>query len=86
MFPGAFANVRLFALDPYDLALSKLQRNSDRDMEDVKRRAMTVPFEVTVLEQRYQLDQRPYLTGRVEREDLTLRLWIQMIKEQQQSQ
>ena len=28
MFPGAYQNLRLVALDPYDIALSKLERNS----------------------------------------------------------
>jgi hypothetical protein len=36
MFPDAtWTHLRLFALDPVDLALSKLERNSDRDREDV---------------------------------------------------
>ena len=36
MFPGCrWAKLQLFALDPIDLALSKLERNSDRDREDV---------------------------------------------------
>jgi len=29
MFPGAFRNLRLFALDPHDLVLTKLRRNFD---------------------------------------------------------
>jgi hypothetical protein len=31
MFPGAFRHLRLMALDPYDLALTKLERNIERD-------------------------------------------------------
>src|SRR5260370_17334299 len=35
-FPKAqWRKLQLFALDPVDLALSKLERNSDRDREDV---------------------------------------------------
>jgi hypothetical protein len=30
MFPGAFRNFHLMALDPYDLALTKLERNIER--------------------------------------------------------
>ena len=30
MFPGAYEHLRLMAVDPYDLALSKLERNSGR--------------------------------------------------------
>jgi hypothetical protein len=40
MFPGCWwAKLQLFALDPIDLALYKLERNSDRDREDVLRLA-----------------------------------------------
>src|SRR5512139_2502630 len=31
MFAGAFSKLRLLALDAYDLALAKLERNSQRD-------------------------------------------------------
>ena len=30
MFPGSFSRLRLLALDPYDIALTKLERNSQR--------------------------------------------------------
>jgi hypothetical protein len=36
MFPSLYQKLRLFALDPYDLALSKLERNIERDRDDVK--------------------------------------------------
>src|ERR1700749_943689 len=34
MFPGTFRHLRLMALDPYDLALTKLDRNIERDRSD----------------------------------------------------
>jgi len=37
MFAKTFNHLRLFALDPYDLALSKIERNTQRDRDDVKR-------------------------------------------------
>jgi hypothetical protein len=46
MFPRAFKHLRLFALDPYDLALSKLERNIQRDRDDVKHLARTVPLDL----------------------------------------
>ena len=79
--PGSFKHVRLFALDPYDLALSKLERNTQRDRDDVKHLAQTVPFDTAILQERYQKELRPYL-GNPEREDLTLRLWIDAIEEE----
>ena len=80
MFPGAFRHLRLFALDPYDLALSKLERNQQQDRDDVKHLARVVPFDLTVLQERYRQEMRPYL-GRPEREDLTLKLWVEAIEE-----
>ena len=70
----------LFALDPYDLALTKLERNLDQDVEDIRHLARVVPFDLEVLKRRYEDELRPYL-GRPDREDLTLRLWIEIIEE-----
>ena len=69
------------ALDPYDLALSKLERNIQRDRDDVKHLAKTVPFDLEVLKERYQKELRWQL-GNPEREDLTLRLWIEASEEE----
>lgn len=81
MFPGSFKHLRLFALDPYDLALSKLERNTQRDRDDVKHLARIVPFDLDVLQERYQKELRSDL-GNPEREDLTLKLWIEAIEEE----
>ena len=80
VFPNTFKHLRLFALDPYDIALAKLERNTDIDREDVKHLARVVPFDLEVLSQRYHDELRIYL-GIPEREDLTLKLWIEMIEE-----
>jgi hypothetical protein len=42
MYAGAFPRLRIFALDPYDLALSKLERNIQRDRDDVFHLARTI--------------------------------------------
>lgn len=81
IFPDNFKNIRLFALDPYDIALTKLERNSPKDREDVKHLARTVPFDLEVLRERYYKELRDYLFV-PEREDLTLRLWIETIEEE----
>jgi hypothetical protein len=78
IFPSAYRFLRLFGLDAYDLALSKLERNSARDREDVKFLAREVPLDAKLLEDRYRSELRPYLAA-VERYDLTIRLWIEMI-------
>jgi hypothetical protein len=81
IFTGEFRRLRLFALDPYDVALAKIERNIDRDREDVKFLARAVPFDLRTLEERYFKELRPAL-GLPEREDLTLRLWLEMIEEE----
>jgi hypothetical protein len=44
MFAGAYKHLRLMAPDPYDLALSKLERNSQKDHDDVRFLARSVPL------------------------------------------
>lgn len=84
MFPGVFRYLRLMALDPYDLALTKLERNIERDRNDVRYLARTVPFDLNLLQERYRVELRPYL-GNPRREDLTLNLWIEAINEDRES-
>jgi hypothetical protein len=80
MFPDAYRYLRLMALDPYDLALSKLERNNRKDRDDVRYLARTIPFDLSVLQERYATEMRWQL-GRPDREDLTLQLWIEAIEE-----
>lgn len=84
VFTNTFKHLRLFALDPYDVALAKIERNSARDREDVKHLARVVPFDLEILKQRYYDELRVYL-GNPDREDLTLKLWIEMIEEECQT-
>jgi hypothetical protein len=81
MFPGAFKYLRLYALDPYDLALAKLSRNIQRDRDDVKFLARAVPFDLAILKERYEKELRIYVPS-PQREDLTLQLWIEAIEEE----
>jgi hypothetical protein len=46
---STFKRLRLFALDPYDLALAKLECNIQRDRDDVKHLARTIPLDLKVL-------------------------------------
>ena len=81
MFPGFFKHLRLQGLDPYDLALSKIERNSQRDRDDVKHLARVVPFDLETFSRRFEDELRPNLAI-PEREALTLQLWIDAIKEE----
>ena len=78
MFPTTFRRLQLLGLEAHDLALSKLERNSSRDREDVKFLARAAPLDLAVLESRYQSELRPYLANTA-RHDLTLRLWLEML-------
>jgi hypothetical protein len=81
ILPGGFKHLRLLALDPYDLALSKIERNSQRDRDDVKHLASVVPLDLEILQTRFENELRPYL-GNPQRESLTLELWIDAINEE----
>ncbi len=77
---GTFKNLRLFALDRYDLALSKLERNIDKDRDDLLVLARQ-DFDLEVLKERYAREVRPYVTGSVSWHDQTLALWVDIIEE-----
>jgi hypothetical protein len=76
MYPGRFKKLRILAPDPYDLALSKLERNSPKDQEDVAYLAKTVPLDPQVLRDRYERELRPNLMARQSWRDGTLELWL----------
>jgi hypothetical protein len=78
MFPVAFRRLALFGLEAHDLALSKLERNSARDREDIRFLARAAPLDLSVLESRYRSELRPYLAN-TDRHDLTMRLWVEML-------
>jgi hypothetical protein len=79
MFPSApWARLRLFALDATDLALSKLERNAERDREDVLRLARAGLIDPLILKERYYAELRPYLLSKLPSHDRTLELWLGM--------
>lgn len=78
---AAFRKLRLFVLEPHDLVLSKLSRNSEVDTEDVLQLDETQHLDLEVLAIRYQSELRPHLLGEVRQHDLTLKLWVDAITE-----
>jgi hypothetical protein len=76
LLPRQFQNLRLFALDAHDLALSKLERNLPVDRDDVAHLAKTVPLDAGLLQNRYEQELRPNVMGDVKRHDRTLEMWI----------
>jgi len=77
MFLSTYSHLRLQALDPYDLLLSRLKRNDKRDRDDVEHLAMKVPLESGALRQRYERElQHLY---RYEQFDERVEQWAEMI-------
>jgi hypothetical protein len=76
LFPRHFRNIRLFVLDPYDLVLSKLSRNVERDREDVAFLTKAQNLEASNLRTRYHHELRDNLIGPPERHDATLTFWL----------
>jgi hypothetical protein len=71
-------HLRLYALEPHDLALTKLERNSDVDRQDILDLARAGHLDPTTLRERYVKEFRPNLVSGLEKHDLTLDLWIEM--------
>src|SRR6267154_5166364 len=76
MFPGRFKKLKILAADPYDLVLSKLERNSPKDQGDVEYLAKAVPLDPKILRHRYEKELRPNLLARESWHDGTLEMWI----------
>jgi hypothetical protein len=77
MYPGAWERLRLYALEAHDLALSKLERNFERDRDDVQCLARAGHLQAKVLRERYHRELRPNLLAHETRHDLTLKLWLE---------
>ncbi len=83
MFAGRLERLRLMALDPYDLALTKLDRNSPKDREDFRHLARSVPLSMEKLRTRYSEAMAPYVWPEPDRKlRLTLDFWIADVEEE----
>jgi len=81
MYPGAFQHLRLMVMDPYDVALTKLKRDSDKDFQDVLQLAEKIPFDLELFEKRYNQELRDNTTGKAEDNDITFNRWMEAILE-----
>ncbi len=79
MFPRMLKNLRLFAPDPYDFILSKLERNSAKDRDDADHIFKTKKLSSQILRERYERELRPYLSKEKWHDD-TLELWIEIFE------
>jgi hypothetical protein len=64
----------LWVLEPYDLLLTKLARNSPKDREDAKFLIQKEKLEFTTFYARWQEEMAPWIANR-ERHELTTQLW-----------
>lgn len=72
-----WTNVRLWALDPHDLALTKLERSNDLDIRDVMYLAQAGLIKQDTLISRFETELEPYITGRTPTwSRTTLQMWI----------
>ena len=70
-------NVRLWALEPHDLALTKLERSDDRDIRDIIFLAEAGLIARKTLISRFETELEPYITGRTPTWNrTTLQMWI----------
>jgi hypothetical protein len=72
-----WSKVRLWALEPHDLALTKLERSIERDIRDVIFLARRGLIDRHTLVARFETELEPYITGRtLTWHRTTLKMWI----------
>ncbi len=76
---GQFKHLKLLVPDPYDCILSKLERASPKDRDDVDYLFRSQKLDAQVLRERYKTEFRHNLIGNIEWHDQTLELWIQIL-------
>lgn len=86
MYQGTFRNLNLMVMDPYDVALSKLTRDSDRDFQDVLFLAKVTPFDLEVFETRYRTELKPDVFGDGKLVERTFNRWVAAIREDRKAQ
>jgi hypothetical protein len=81
IYEGAFQYLQLTVMDSYDVALTKLKRDSDVDFQDVLQLAEKIPFDLDIFEKRYREELRDNTTGKAEDNDVTFNRWKEAIME-----
>jgi hypothetical protein len=74
------SKLSLKVLEPYDLVLSKLTRNSPKDREDVKVLAGNLNLSFGILMTRFEQEMKAWLPN-LQRHQLTLKLWREYFAE-----
>lgn len=71
---AGMVRLRLLALDPYDLLLAKLPRNSPKDQDDAKYLIPKLKLDFATFSNRWNQEMAPWISNR-HRHDLTMELW-----------
>ena len=66
--------LKLWALDPYDIVLAKVTRNSPKDQEDAKYLIPKLNLDFKMFSDRWEKELGPRVSNR-KRHDLTIELW-----------
>ena len=74
----ALPRLGVLGLEAHDLALTKLERNFDKDRQDVQSLAAAGFIDEATLRERYATEYRPNLAAGAEKQDLTMQLWVEM--------
>ena len=75
--PTELTHLRLLILDPYDLILTKVQRNSPTDLDDARLAVEQLHLEKTRLWSRFKDELLPYLAVTPEETEFTVQLWLE---------
>jgi len=74
--PKGLVRLRMSVLDPYDLLLTKVQRNSPTDLDDARLLSEQLDLDKARLLRRFEDDLHPYLAVTPEKIELTVQLWL----------
>jgi hypothetical protein len=72
-----FKKLTIKVLDPYDLILTKLERNFPRDREDVGSLISELRLDGDILRRRFDEELEPYLAVAADRTTRTFELWME---------
>lgn len=77
LYPNRWRFLHLFVLEPHDLALTKLERNWERERSDVLHLARSGDQQAPTFSKRYHQEMRPYVIANVSWHDQTLVMWVE---------
>ena len=83
--PTTFEKIKFYVMEIHDIILSKLNRNSPKDIQDVQHLAKVSEIDTQFLRERYQQELRHNVIGPPSRVDHTLEMWIEVIEEHRSS-